>query len=46
MTVFQCDMLSTKFDIKQNYIIKLLFLLTEIIQITVEALSFSHVFNI
>ena len=33
MTMFQCGMLSTKFNIKQNYTIKLLFLLTEIIQI-------------
>ena len=49
MTMFPCSMIGTKFNIKQNNIIKLSFLLTEIIQIkkrTVEALSFSHVYNI
>ena len=51
MTMFPCGMFSTKFNIKQNNTIKLLFLLTEIIQIkniqgTVEALSFSHVYYI
>ena len=33
MTIFPCSMISTKLNIKQNYSIKLLFLLTEIIQI-------------
>ena len=33
MTMFPCGMLSTKFNIKQVYTIKQLFLLTEIIQI-------------
>ena len=42
MTMFPCGMIGTKFNIKQNNIIKLSFLLTEIIQIKKELLKPCH----